>query len=333
MNRILVAGETIVDFLPETRGALSAVESFSRRAGGAPANVAVALARLGETPTFWTRVGADPFGDFLAERLAAEGLPDSFVERDPGAKTGLAFVSLDEAADRAFSFYHDGAAETRMRPGTVPDDDLAAASWVHVDGLSLDAQPSRDAVIDLARRARAAGAVVSFDPNARPERWTEFDFGDSVREALGLVDVVKATPEDLREAGFDAGTEGAVGVDRGAVDGAALARALTDAGPHTALVTLGDAGAVARATPAAPWVDADEAVAVSHPGYDVDPVDTTGAGDAFTAGALASLVDGASLAEALAFANAVAATATTAAGATTALPDRAAVRAFRAARE
>jgi fructokinase len=327
MNRILVAGETIVDFLPETPGSLSSVETFSRRAGGAPANVAVALARLGETPSFWTRVGDDPFGDFLADRLAAEGLPGTLVERDAEARTGLAFVSLDESADRAFSFYHEGAAETRMRPGAVPDAALAEASWVHVDGLSLDADPSRGAVLDLARRARAAGAVVSVDPNARPERWTRFDFGDSVRELLGLADLVKATPEDLREAGFEAAAGG------GDPDGGALARALTDAGPHTALVTLGDAGAVARATPAAPWVEGDEPAVASHPGYPVDPVDTTGAGDAFTAGALASLVDGASLDETLAFANAVAATATTAAGAMEALPDREAVRAFRAGRD
>jgi fructokinase len=317
MQRVLVAGETIIDFLPESIGPIDEVETFSRRAGGAPANVAVGLTRLDEPPAFWTRVGADPFGDFLADRLREEGVPDDYLERDPDAKTGLAFVSLDETADRGFSFYHDGAAETRMLPGAVRDDALAAADWVHVDGLSLDSQPSRDAIYDLADRAGDVDCTVSFDPNARPERWTEFDFSESVRTALAAVDVVKASPEDLAEIGI---TD----------EGVAAAHALTDLGPHTAFVTLGAAGAVGYATPAAPWVDGDEPVSVDHGGFDVDPVDTTGAGDAFTAGIVASLVDGESIEEAVAFANAVAAVATTAAGAMVALPGRDAVAAFRA---
>jgi len=117
---VLVAGETLIDFIPEGPGALDEIEGFARRAGGAPANVAVALSRLDEVPLFWTRVGADPFGDFLADTLAEYGVPDRFVERDPDAETTLAFVTHDEDADRSFSFYRDGTADTRMRSGTVP---------------------------------------------------------------------------------------------------------------------------------------------------------------------------------------------------------------------
>jgi fructokinase len=317
MARILVAGETLIDFLPGATGPLSSVESFTRRPGGAPANVAVALARLGEVPLFWTRVGDDPFGDFLVETLTAEGLPDRFVERDPAAKTGLAFVSLDEDAERTFSFYHDGSAETRLDPGRVPDEALASVEWVHFDGLSLDARPARDAVLDLASRASEAGCTVSFDPNARPERWTRFSFDESVRRAFGLADVVKATPEDLAEAGHDPDA-----------DPATLAAAVHEAGPHTVLVTLGSRGSYLSSTAAAPWGEAT----VDHPGYDVDPVDTTGAGDAFLAGAMVALADGTPPAAALSFADAVAAVATTAAGAMTALPDREAVEAFRESR-
>jgi fructokinase len=328
MERIVVAGETLVDFLPASVGPLSEVETFSRRAGGAPANVAVALARLERTPTFWTRVGEDPFGDFLADRLREEGLPDTLIERDADAKTGLAFVSLDDAADRAFSFYHEGAAETRMRPGSVRGAELDAVEWVHVDGLSMDARPARDAMTDLGERACDTGCTVSFDPNARPERWGAFDFPDSVRRAFEFADVVKATPEDLVAANVgEVDDPTAVDADRAA----ALARAVTDHGPHTALITVGAGGAAAHATADAPWVDG--ATTATHPGYRVDPVDTTGAGDAFTAGAIGALVDGEGVEEALAFANAVAAAATTAAGAMAALPDREAVAAFRTARE
>lgn len=310
---ILVAGETLIDFLPERPGSLREVETFTRRPGGAPANVAVALATLGETPWFWTRVGDDPFGDDLVETLTDHDLPEGFVERDPEAKTTLAFVSHDEHADREFSFYRDGTADTRMEPGTLDDELLDSVSWVHLGGVTLASDPSRTATLELAERAGELGCTVSFDPNARPELWDDREeFEALVGEILEHVDVLKATPEDLAEAGIEG-------------EGAGLARAACDRGPHTALLTLGGEGAIAVATDEGPW--SGEA---SHPGYRVDPVDTTGAGDAFTAGAIAALAGGEDLEEALAFGNAVAATTTTAEGAMTALPDRESVERFRA---
>lgn len=304
---ILVAGETLVDFLPDEPGPLAAVETFDRRAGGAPANVAVGLARLDTRPWFWTRVGADPFGEFLVRRLSRHGVPGRFVERDPDAKTSLAFVSHDADADRAFTFYRDGTADTRLEPGRVPDAVLEAVSCVVVGGVTLASEPARTATLDLVARARRADATVVFDPNARPELWGEYDFADTVREVLDQVDIVKATPEDLTAA--DLGTP--------EDEPAALSRTVCEQGPHTVLLTLGGAGAHARATASAPWGPAT----VTHEGFDVDPVDTTGAGDAFTAGALAAFVDGTIDLEAvLERANAVAALTTTAPGAMTSLP-------------
>ncbi|PSQ23319.1 carbohydrate kinase [Halobacteriales archaeon QS_9_67_17] len=280
---ILVAGETLVDFLPERVGSLESVESFRRRPGGAPANVAVGLAALDRTPWFWTRIGDDPFGDSLAATLADAGLPNRFVERDPEAKTTLAFVEHDATADRAFTFYRDGTADTRLQPGTVPDDVLESVEWVYVGGVTLASEPARTATLNLAERASDQGSTVVFDPNARPELWGD-EFPAVVERMLDHADVVKATPEDLVAAGFDA-----------------------DVGPEALASAVHDAGR----------------------GYRVDPTDTTGAGDAFTAGALAALADGEPLDEGVAFANAVAAVTTTATGAMAALPDRTAVRAFR----
>ncbi|GAB6877862.1 aminoimidazole riboside kinase [Halorubrum gandharaense] len=331
MTRILVAGETLVDFIPETPGPLDAVETFHRRAGGAPANVAVGLSRLDVPPRFWTRVGTDPFGDFLADTLADAGVPADLVERDPDAKTGLAFVSLDPDAERAFSFHRDGSADTRMGIDGVPADALDDVEWVHAGGVTLADEPARSGTLDLlerageARGASEAGATVSFDPNARPELWGEFAFPDACERAFGLADVVKATAEDLAEAGIGGD---AVGDEETPADHAALAEAVTNHGPHTALITRGSNGALARAEPAAPWNPSDEPLVVEHRGYRVDPVDATGAGDAFTAGALAALSGGESLTEALAFANAVGARTTTEKGAMTALPTREEVETF-----
>jgi fructokinase len=315
MRDILVAGETLVDFIPDAPGPLAGIESFSRRAGGAPANVAVGLSRLDATPAFWTRVGNDAFGEFLVESLDDAGLPTDRAERDSGAQTTLAFVSHGTDAEREFSFYRDGTADTRMLPGAIGDGALADADWVHVGGVTLASGRSREATYDLMERAAAAGETVSFDPNARPELWTAHDFADSVRDAFEFADVVKATPEDLAAAGMTG-------------DAAELARTVCEAGPHTALVTLGGEGAYAYATVDAPWTEG-EGAEVRHDGYEIDPVDTTGAGDAFTAGAVRALWNGESLKEALAFGNAVAATATTAEGAMTALPTLSEVEAFR----
>jgi fructokinase len=317
--RVLVAGEALVDFLPGTPGPLATVESFTRRPGGAPANVAVGLARLEETPWFWTRVGDDPFGEHLVATLEAEGLPERFVERDPEARTSLAFVAHDEAADRGFTFYRDGTADTRMGTGRVPDDVLSAVEWVVAGGVTLAGGPSRGATLDLLERAAAAGATVAFDPNFRPELWADGGFEPTVGEALEHVDVLKATAGELRELGFE-------GEDAAALSGAVLD---ATAGPHTVLTTLGGSGARAVASEEAPWGPAT----ATHPGYPVEPTDTTGAGDAFLAGAVASFVGGGpDLSEVLAFANAVAAVTTTATGAMTALPTREAVTEFRTER-
>ena len=323
MTRILVAGETLIDFIPEERGPIHAVETFHRRAGGAPANVAVGLARLDEPPLFWTRVGDDPFGDHLVETLTEAGVGADFIERDPDAGTTLVFVSLDPDAERSFSFHRDGTADTRMEPGSVPDGTLSAVDWVHTGGVTLADEPSRAATFDLMRRAsEAAETVVSFDPNARPELFDEFGFEETCQRAFAVADVVKATAADLIAAGL---------VDEATTDddAPASARAICAEGPHTALVTRGDDGALVRAEPDAPWNPGDEPIVVEHDGYAVDPVDTTGAGDAFTAGAIAALANGESVSEAIAFANAVAARSTTAKGAMAALPTREAVESFR----
>jgi fructokinase len=297
---VLVAGEALVDFLPARPGPLSDVASFTRRPGGAPANVAVGLARLERIPWLWTRVGDDPFGRFVAEAVLTEGVPDRFVEFDPDARTSLAFVTHDETGDREFTFYRDGTADTRMEPGGV-DAVLGDVEWVVAGGVALSSGSSREATLGLL----SADATVVFDPNARPELWEEGAFERVAGGALSDVDVLKATAGELRALGLDGDSP------------EELARAATGRGPHTALLTLGGEGSLAVATDRAPW-GAREA---RHPGYEVDVVDTTGAGDAFLAGALASLVGGETDLEAvLAYGNAVAAVTTESEGAMTALP-------------
>jgi fructokinase len=304
---VLVVGETLVDFIAEGNATLADADTFSRRAGGAPANVAAGLAALDVPAWLCTRVGEDAFGDYLARELDACGVPDRFVQRDAERATGLAFAASDGFA------FHSGA-DAHVDTTLVPDDALDAASWLVVGGILLSEKRGRRAVRNLVGRARDRGCRVCFDPNRRPECWRGEEYGSVVADIVTIADVVCASPGDLVGTQFDADQP-----ER-------AAQQLLAAGPDLAVLTRGGAGALAAASADSWWGERT----VSHAGFDVDAVDATGAGDAFLAGLLAALRDAEAagepdLAGALAYANACGALATTAVGAMGALPDRAAV--------
>ncbi|MBX0323206.1 carbohydrate kinase [Halomicroarcula sp. F13] len=309
---VLVAGDTLVDFVPERPGPPGDAGGYRPKFGGSGANVALALDRIGVPPLFWTRLATDDFGAFLRSHLDDSAIPDSFVVTDPEARTTLAVVTHDADGDRSFTFYREGGADTRFQTGTVPDETLDAVSWVHTTGVTESVEPSRSATLELQQRA-SEHCTVSLDPNWRPEMWeSHHEFRAVVRGSLEAVDVVKATPEDLAAAGFEHD------------DPERLARAVTDYGPHTVVLTMGDAGALCYGTDASPV----QGVA-RHPGYDVDVVDTTGAGDAFLAAFIAALTNGVRDADdALSLANAAGAVATTQAGAVSALTGFEQIRRF-----
>ncbi|MFB6308193.1 MAG: carbohydrate kinase family protein [Haloarculaceae archaeon] len=303
---VLVAGDTLVDFMPNEPGPVDGDTTYDPKFGGSAANVALAMDRLGVAPLFWTRVGTDGFGDFLAKQLADSGVPDTYVQRDAGAKTTLAFVSHDDRGEPRFSFYRTGTADTRMQPGTVTDETLERISWVHLTGVSLSVEPARSALLELAERAREHGCTVSLDPNARPEMWqSRQEYAAVVRGTLKHVDVLKASRDDLAIAGFDTDDTGQ------------LVRDVAALGPHTVLLTLGSEGSLSYGTDDSPLSGLTR-----HHGYDVEAVDTTGAGDGFLAAAIIATVSGVTDADRLlSVANAVGAVATTRPGAVSALTE------------
>ena len=309
---LLVAGDTLVDFVPHNPGPPGEAGGYEPVFGGSGANAAMALSRLGVPPLFWTRLATDDLGEFLRDHLAASEIPADLLVTDEDARTTIALVTHDADRGPAFSFYRERGADTRLREGTVPDETLDAVSWVHTTGVTMSVEPSRSATLELQSRA-SDRCTVSLDPNWRPEMWhSRHEFRAVVRGALSDVDVVTATPEELSVAGFEADEQ------------ADLARAVADEGPHTVVLTLGDAGAFCYGTG-----DSPVAGQAQHPGYDVDPVDTTGAGDAFLAAFIASLTHGVrDPSRALALANAAGAVATTRAGAVTALTGADPIRQF-----
>jgi len=316
-----VAGETLIDLLPGPGETLRDVDGFSHRPGGAPANVAVGLSRLGATPAFWTRLGGDPFGDFLRETLVEEGVPTVAVERVDG-NTTLAVVSPPGVDGRRFRFYGSRDVAFGFEPESVPEDALASASWVHLGGVALTHPDGRAAMRELAATAAAHGCTVSFDVNYREDLVPDGEreaVVDAVREIVADSDVVFASDEDVAATGLSS------------KEGEALGRDLLALGPHTAVVTLGEAGAVVTSAAAAPWGERT----ARHAGFAVEAVDATGAGDAFTAGLIARLAEGEAdtdLDEAVAFANATASMSVREEGGMTALPAKADVESFLADR-
>jgi fructokinase len=316
-DRILVAGETLVDLLPSENGALAAIDGFTHRPGGAPANVASGLAALGDAPpAFWTRLGDDAFGDFLAGALADWGLDGALVERGD-APTALAVVTPERDADRQFTFYEQGTATLDFDADSLPAAALAGVDCVHVGGLALARPGSRDATLALAERARDADCLVSFDPNYRPELCPDSDAARGQFEAaLALADLVCCSASDLAPFGL---------ADRARSAPEEVARDLLDSGPDTVFLTRGADGATVAST------EPGACVTHSLPAFDVDSVDATGAGDAFCAAALAAFDPGLSatdLRDVLASAAAAGGLATTERGGFGVLPGADAVRAL-----
>jgi fructokinase len=311
-STILIAGDALVDFVPHNSGPPGEAGGYEPTFGGSGANAAMALDRLGVPPLCWTRLATDDLGAFLQDHFATSNIPSDLLVIDEDARTTVSLVTHDAERGPSFAFYRERGADTRLQQGTVSDDMLESVSWVHTTGVTMSVEPSRSATLELQSRA-AESCTVSLDPNWRPDMWhSTHEFRAVIRGALSDVDVVTATPEELSVAGFKMG------------EPLQMARAVADEGPHTVVLTLGDEGAFCFGTD-----DSPVSGQARHRGYEVDPIDTTGAGDAFLAAFIAAVTHGVrDPNRALAIANAAGAAATTQAGAVTALTGPDALRRF-----
>ena len=291
---ILCVGEILADMIGvEEKGILR----YERRAGGAPFNVACALAKLGEDAAFVGCVGNDLIGEYLCGYAAARGLKEVHIRRDGARNTTLAFVELD-GGERSFCFYRKHTADHHLPQPTRPL--MQAADLVHIGSLMLSEKSGRAYAARLADRAHAMGKRVSFDVNYRSdifpdERTAHAAYGEMLMRA----DIVKLSEDE-----------------------AALFEDVLRILPQTVLVliSLGAKGSEWHFRGSCGHADT----------VPVAPVDTTGAGDAFFAGALAKLAcvpsaawSAGFLTDVLRFANACGALNTRGRGAIDGLPTRA----------
>jgi 2-dehydro-3-deoxygluconokinase len=171
VSRVLTAGETMALLDPQREGELELGDRLTLRFAGAESNFAVALARLGVPVAWVSRLGADRLGTLIRDTLAGEGVDVRWVRCDRSAPTGV-FYKWRVGGRTSVEYVRRGSAASRMQPADVPDEALAGVELVHLTGITLAlGEGPRALVLDLARRARAAGAVVLFDPNFRPALW------------------------------------------------------------------------------------------------------------------------------------------------------------------
>ena len=179
---LLTVGEVLID-LTQTGVDSRGVRLLAANPGGAPANAAVAAARLGANAAFAGCVGDDSFGEGLIQTLRENHVDVSAVATDPEIPTTLAVVTVDETGERSFTFYRSPGADLRLTRAQIPDSLLADAKIVHFGSVSLTADPSRTATLTTARDAKKLGALITYDPNYRAALWPKSeDAGARMRE-------------------------------------------------------------------------------------------------------------------------------------------------------
>lgn len=309
MFDVIAIGESLIDFTPNGMNDMG-MQLFACNPGGAPANVLAMNAKLGGRTAFIGKVGNDDFGRFLQRTMFDANIDISSILLTNEVPTTLAFVQLAPDGDRSFSFYRKPGADIMLRADEVSDTLLQDCRIFHFGSVSLTDEPCRTATIQSVIKAKAAGAMISYDPNYRPLLWN--DEKSAVQEMIGAMqyaDILKVSEEEMtlltNETDLETGSE-----------------KLASYGPSLIFVTLGSNGAFYFTPSGCGIVNT----------CSVDTVDTTGAGDAFL-GALLHYIEGRNLEQlkeiskeewnqAIAFANAAGTLTTTKKGAIKAMPDK-----------
>lgn len=307
MYDVTALGELIMDFTP---AGISEFGSplFEQNPGGAPANVAACVARLGGGAAYIGKVGEDAFGRAMKESLKSRGVDVSGVKDTRFYPTALAFLLPEPDGGTRQSFYHSSTADVRLTASEVDLGLIDSARAFCYGSVSMTDEPACTATLEAARYAHAAGKLCCYDPNFRPTLWQDQRVArDSILRGMQYASLLK-----LSRSEFAFVTQGAA-LEQGCKS------LLREYNLTAVVVTLGDQGAFCSTL----------SYDVHVPAYRIAVLDTTGAGDAFVGGLLYRILrfekplDRVSLAEmmvCLDFATAVGSMTTTMRGAMNALP-------------
>ncbi len=258
MKKVFCIGELLIDFVAEKQGSdLSKATNFTRKAGGAPANVACAISKLGGKSSFIGAVGHDPFGDFLLNVLKQEGVDISLAQRSETFTT-LAFVSLAEDGERDFVFSRGADRELKYSPAIKAD---FTGNLVHLGAATaLLGGPLEEAYGHYFFDALTKKAFISFDPNFRADLWKNKEQA-FVKKSMTFVEKSNLCKFSLEEAQLLSGK----------TEVPEACAFFHEAGTEIVAITLGAEGTFVST----------KNMQRTVPSIAVNPVDTTGAGDAF----------------------------------------------------
>ncbi|CAN1158954.1 Probable fructokinase-7 [Linum perenne] len=311
---VVCFGEMLIDFVPTVNGvSLAEAPAFKKAPGGAPANVAVGVSRLGGSSAFIGKLGDDEFGHMLDDILKQNNVDNSGVRFDPYARTALAFVTLRADGEREFLFFRHPSADMLLKESELQIDILKKAKVFHYGSISLISEPCRSTQIAALKTVKSSGGILSYDPNLRLALWPSPEAAkEGIMSIWNEADVIKISEEEIvfLTGGDDPNDDNVV------------LKKLFHPNLTLLIVTEGSQGCRYYTKEFKGRVQ----------GVKVKPVDTTGAGDAFVGGLLSSLASDSSilkdekrLREALYFANACGAVTVTERGAIPALPTKEAV--------
>ncbi|MEJ2042238.1 MAG: carbohydrate kinase [Reinekea sp.] len=278
MGTVTCFGEALIDFLNVGARAEGPIQipDFRQFPGGAPANVAVAIGKLGGDARFAGHVGDDLFGRFLKQSLETYGVDTASMVLSSSAKTALAFVSLDESGERSFEFYRDQSADMLMTEQDVKDKWFMGAELFHFCSNTLTEPAIAGTTRFALEKARKQGCLISFDINLRHNLWPNLKADKAVvLECFKLVDVIKVSKEELDYLS----PEGEQAFVKNAIDQGVTTILITDGGNPIKVLAK---GVFSEITPP-----------------ETNVVDTTAAGDAFTGGFLFALSEQSDLKKAL----------------------------------
>ncbi|WP_337636171.1 carbohydrate kinase [Clostridium sp.] len=262
---ITALGELLIDFTP-AGVSQQGMRLFEQNPGGAPANLLAAAAKFGRKTAFIGKVGKDMHGDFLKETLIRAGINTDNLIQDEKYFTTLAFVSLKENGEREFAFARKPGADTNLCMKEIDPEILENTRVFHVGSLSLTDDPSRTATYEAINIARNSGAVISYDPNYRAALWSDPETAQlRMQSLIPYVDMMKISDEETSLLTPYQDPEEAI-------------QYLLRQGVHLVAVTLGRDGALIG----------NENGIIKAEGFSSHAVDTTGAGDSFWGGFLAS---------------------------------------------
>lgn len=268
MIDITAIGEILID-LTQTGVSDAGIPVYTAFPGGAPANVAVAAAKLGAKTAFIGKVGNDAFGKLLVNTVKENGVNSDGMVISDGSNTTLAVVSIAKSGERNFAFYRKGFADTLLSEDEISVDQLADTHFVHFGSVSLTDEPSRSATLGSVQKAKDLGKTVTYDPNYRASLWnSEGEAVEMMKKPLGTVDILKISDEELPL------ITGTSDPDKG------TKKLHDEYGIPLILLTLGPKGAFYRFGDITGRLDT----------FDVKVADTNGAGDTFLGAFLSGMV-------------------------------------------